>query len=161
MSDVSSTPAASEPRVGMTAKEAIRLEFFIIGLGLLALVLIFQPFSLTLFAVGSGLVVLAGLVNNLLPLARTGVPIRSVVTIALVVAMIFCIVILVAMCAAHLYGVFFLKPPDPNTQSGKIMLATPPFYLQPFVWGVAAVAVALAGIIWGMGKRGNRTTARD
>ena len=102
----------------------MRLEYFIIGLGIFALILIFQPFSVTLFAIGSVLVVLAGLVNNLLPLAQPGVKVRSVVTIAMVVAMIFCIVLLVSIAAAHLYGVFFLKPPDPNTQLGKIQLAT-------------------------------------
>jgi hypothetical protein len=63
----------------------------------------------------------------------------------MVVAMIFCIVLLVSISAAHLYGVFFLKPPDPNTQMGKIQLATPPFWMQPLVWGIAAVAVVLAG----------------
>ena len=51
----------------MTRDGALRLEYFIIGLGIFALVLIFQPFSLTLFAMGSVLVVLAGLINNLLP----------------------------------------------------------------------------------------------
>ena len=99
----------SDPTTGMTAKVALRLEMFIIGLGLLALVLIFQPFSITVFAIGSGLVVLAGLVNNLLPLAQPGVSARSVFVVALVVAMIFCIVLLVSISAAHLYGVFFLK----------------------------------------------------
>jgi hypothetical protein len=132
---------------GMSPKEALRLEFFIIGLGLLALVLIFQPFSLTLFAIGSGLVVLAGLVNNLLPLAQPGVSARTVVKVALVVAMIFCIVLLVSISAAHLYGVFFLKPPDPNTLVGKAMLAAKPFYMQAFVWGLAAAAAALAALI--------------
>jgi hypothetical protein len=136
----------------MSPKEALRLEFFIIGLGLLALVLIFQPFSLTLFAIGSGLVVLAGLVNNLLPLAQPGVQIRSVVVVALVVAMIFCIVLLVSISAAHLYGVFFLKPPDPNTVAGKAMLAAKPFYMQTFVWGLAVVAAALAALITYMNK---------
>lgn len=126
---------------------ALRLEAFIIGLGIFALVLIFQPFSMKLFAIGSGLVVLAGLVNNLLPLAIPGVPARKVITVALVVAMIFCIVLLVSIAAAHLYGVFFLKPPDPNTQAGKIMLATPPFYLQPFVWSLAGTAAVLAAVI--------------
>jgi hypothetical protein len=136
----------------MSPKEALRLEFFIIGLGLLALVLIFQPFSLTLFAIGSGLVVLAGLVNNLLPLAQPGVQIRAVVVVALVVAMIFCIVLLVSISAAHLYGVFFLKPPDPNTVAGKAMLAAKPFYMQTFVWGLAVVAAALAALITYMNK---------
>ena len=131
-------------RTGMTAAGALRLEAFIIGLGLLALVLIFQPFSIVLFAVGSGLVVLAGLVNNLLPLAQPGVPVRSVVTVAFMVAMIFCIVLLVAISAGHLYGVFFLKPPDANTVTGRAALAAPPFYKQSFVWGLAAAAVILA-----------------
>jgi hypothetical protein len=138
---------SNDMRRGMSPKEALRLEFFIIGLGLLALVLIFQPFSLTLFAIGSGLVVLAGLVNNLLPLAQPGVSARTVVKVALVVAMIFCIVLLVSISAAHLYGVFFLKPPDPNTLAGKAMLAAKPFYMQAFVWGLAAAAAALAALI--------------
>ena len=141
-----------DPARGMTAKAALRLEMFIIGLGILALILIFQPFSITVFAVGSGLVVLAGLANNLLPLAQPGVPARSVFVVALVVAMIFCIVLLVAISAAHLYGVFFLKPPDPNTVTGKAALAALPFYLQPFVWTLAAVAIGLAGVITYLNK---------
>jgi hypothetical protein len=141
-----------DAKVGMSARSALRLEFFIIGLGLFALVLIFQPFSLTLFAIGSGLVVLAGLVNNLLPLAQPGVPLRSVVVVALVVAMIFCIVLLVSIAAAHLYGVFFLKPPDPNTVTGRAALAALPFYMQPFVWSLAVVAAGLAAIITYMNK---------
>ena len=51
---------------------------------------------------------------------------------------------LISIAAAHLYGVFFLKPPDPNTTAGKVQLATKPFYLQPLVWYIAAVAAALA-----------------
>jgi hypothetical protein len=139
-------------QTGMTVRAALRLELFIIGLGIFALVLIFQPFSLTVFAIGSGLVVLAGLVNNLLPLAQPGVPVRSVVVVALVVAMIFCIVLLVSISAAHLYGVFFLKPPDPNTVSGRAALAALPFYKQPFVWTLAVVAAGLAAIITYMNK---------
>jgi len=137
---------------GMTREGALRLEFFIIGLGIFALILIFQPFSITLFAVGSVLVVIAGLINNLLPMAQPGVRVRSVITVTMVVAMIFCIVLLISIAAAHLYGVFFLKPPDPNTTSGKIQLNTPPFWMQPLVWGIAAVTVALAGAITAMSK---------
>ena len=137
---------------GMTREDALRLEYFIIGLGIFALILIFQPFSVTLFAIGSMVVVLAGLVNNLLPLAQPGVKVRSVITIAMVVAMIFCIVLLVSIAAAHLYGVFFLKPPNPDTQQGKIQLATPAFYMQPLVWGIAIVAGALATLITARSK---------
>jgi hypothetical protein len=140
---------------GMTREGALRLEYFIIGLGIFALILIFQPFTVTLFTIGSVLVVLAGLINNLLPMAQPGVRVRSVVTVGMVVAMIFCIVLLIAIAAAHLYGVFFLKPPDPNTQMGKIQLATPPFWRQSLVWGIAAVAVVLACLITMMSKTKN------
>ena len=144
---------SEETRAGMAPRAALALEIFIIGLGLVALICIFQPFSLVVFAVGSGLVVLAGLLNNLLPLAQPGVPFRSVFVVALVVAMIFCIVLLVSISAAHLYGVFFLKPPDPATQQGKLALATLPFYMQSFVWYLAGVAAGLAVVIAAMTKR--------
>lgn len=137
---------------GMTRQGALRLEYFIIGLGIFALILIFQPFSLQLFAVGGLLVVIAGLINNLLPLAQPGVKVRSVITVAMVVAMIFLIVVLISIGAAHLYGAFFLKPPDPNTLAGKAQLATPPFWRQPLVWGIAAVAAVLALAITAMNK---------
>jgi hypothetical protein len=135
------------PDKALSPRGALRLEAFIIGLGILALILIFQPVSLTLFAIGSGLVVLAGLTNNLLPLAKSGTKIKTIVTVALVVAMIFCIVLLVSIAAAHLYGLFFLKPPDANTTVGKVQLATPAFYLQPLVWALAVAAVCFAAAI--------------
>ena len=132
---------------GMTPKQALKLEYFIIGLGILALLMIFQPFSITLFTFGSMLVVLAGLVNNLLPLAQPGVKVRSIINIAMIVAMIFCIVLLVSIMSAHLYGVFFLKPPDPNTTAGKVQLAATPWYLHGFTWSVAAVAAVLIALV--------------
>lgn len=141
------------PAKSLTPKGALRLEGFIIGLGILALLLIFQPFSLTLFAIGSGLVVLAGLVNNLLPLAKPGVKVRSIVTVALVVALIFCCVLLISIAAAHLYGVFFLKAPDPATTAGKVQLGTPPFYLQPLVWALAAAAAFFAAAVAYLSKK--------
>lgn len=137
------------PSKVLRAVDALRLEAFIIGLGILALLLIFQPLSLTLFAIGSGLVVLAGLINNLLPLAKPGTKIRTIIIVALVVAMIFCCVLLVSIASAHLYGVFFLKAPDPATTAGKVQLATPAFYLQPFVWALTiAAAIFAAAITW-------------
>lgn len=41
--------------------QARRAEYSIIGVCLLALVLIFQPYSVTLFTIGAGLVVFGGL----------------------------------------------------------------------------------------------------
>src|SRR5687768_18504244 len=95
----------TETNRGMGPVAALRLEYGIIGLSILALLLIFQPFSITLFTVGCILVVLAGLINNLLPLAQPSVALRSVVKVAMIVAMIFCITLLVSIFAANLYGV--------------------------------------------------------
>jgi hypothetical protein len=95
---------------GMSVKTATYVEYGIIGLGILALVLIFQPFSLTLFGVGCALVVFAGLINNLLPLCEPGVPLGTLIRIALMIFGIFIAVTLLAILAAHLYGVFFVGP---------------------------------------------------
>jgi hypothetical protein len=140
---------------GMTAAAARRLEFSIIGLGMLALLMIFQPFDITLFAVGCVLVVVAALVNNLLPLAQPGVPKSAVVKAAMIVAMIFCIVLLVAIFAAYLYGVFFLRPPDPATMAGRIQLNAQPWYMHSFTWTVAVIACVLAGLISLQGRSRN------
>ena len=45
---------------GMSPAAARKLEYMIIGLGVLALLMIFQPFNISLFAIGCILVVLAG-----------------------------------------------------------------------------------------------------
>ncbi len=131
----------------LSAQAALRMEYSIIALGIVALLMIFQPFSLTLFTIGSVVVVLAGLINNLLPMAQPGVSRRSVVTVAMVVAMIFCIVLLVAILSAYLYGNFFLKLPDPNTTAGKVQLNATPWYFHSFTWTIAAIAAVLAGLI--------------
>ena len=138
---------------GMSSQTALRLEYGIIGLGVLALVLIFQPLSITLFTIGCILVVVAGLINNLLPLAQPGVPVRTVVKVGMIVAMIFCIALLVSIFAANLYGVFFLNPPDPNTTAGKVQLAAKPWYMHSFTWSVAVVACVLAALIALQGRR--------
>jgi hypothetical protein len=65
----------------------------------------------------------------------------------MVVVMIVCIVLLVAIVVAHLYGAFFLKPPDPNTVLGRVQLKATPWYMHGFTWTVAVVAAALAGLI--------------
>ena len=140
---------------GMTSAGARKLEYSIIALGVVALVLIFQPFNIMLFAIGSILVVLAGLINNLLPLAQSGVPARSVVKAAMIVAMIFCITLLIAIFAANLYGVFFLEPPNPDTLAGKAQLNAKPWYMHSFTWTIAVIACVLAGLITVQSRRKN------
>jgi hypothetical protein len=132
-------PAPSAAGAVMSPSAAYRLEWTFIGLGILALALIFQPFSLTLYGLGCALVVFAGLANNLLPLCQPGVAYRSLVIAALIVALAFCVIMLISISAAHLYGVFFVNAIAPATGD--------PFYLQPFVWGVAAAAIALAVLL--------------
>jgi hypothetical protein len=135
-----------EPQ-GMSPKSALRLEYAIIGLGIVALLMIFQPFSISLFTLGAIVVVFAGLINNLLPMAQSGVPARSVVTVAMVVAMIFCVVLLLSIVVAYLYGAFFLNPPNPDTAAGKVQLNATPWYLHSFTLSVAAIGAVLAGLI--------------
>jgi len=139
---------------GLSPAAARRLEYAIIGLGIAALLLIFQPFDIALFTAGGVLVVVAALANNLLPLAQPGVPKRTVVKAAMIVAMIFCLVLLVSIVAAHLYGLFFLKPPDPSTVSGKAQLAARPWYMHGFTWTVAVIAGVLACLLMLQGRRG-------
>jgi hypothetical protein len=134
------------PPAGMSVRTATRLEYAIIGLGLVALLLIFQPFSLGLFSVGCVLVVAAGLINNLLPMAEPGVSLRSVLVMLLVVAMIFLIVLLVSVASAHLYGAYFL-PQATTAPTAK------PFYQQPFIWSVAAITAILAGLVSALSRR--------
>jgi hypothetical protein len=123
----------------LSSAAARRLEWSIIALGIVALALIFQPISLTMFGLGCALVVFAGLANNLLPLCQPGTTVRSIVVATVIVALAFFVVMLVSIAAAYLYGVFFVKALAPDTND--------PFYLQPFVWGVAAIAVALAALL--------------
>jgi hypothetical protein len=90
----------------MSAAEARRVEFAIIGLCLLALVLIFQPFSLLLYGIGAGLVVLGGLAFNLIPLCRPGVPATRVVRAGLIVLGLLLLVVALAIGSAWLYGLY-------------------------------------------------------
>jgi hypothetical protein len=103
-------PAVANVRRGMSEQTALRVEFGLIGLSIVALLLIFQPFSLTLFGVGCGVVVISGLANNLLPLCEPGIPVRSLVNCALIVGGIFVIVLIIAVASAYLYGRVFVGP---------------------------------------------------
>lgn len=134
---------------GMSAALALRIEYAVIGLGILALIMIFQPFGLVIFSVGCGLVVLAALANNLLPLAQPGEPLRMVVFAAVVVALIFCTALLVAIIAAYLYGLAFLNPPPAGT---SLVPPRPPFWEHPLVWTLAVADVVLWILVFRMSK---------
>jgi len=93
-------------RAGMTARQAWIVEWSIIGLCILALVLVFQPFWLPLYSVGAGLVVLGGLAFNLVPLCRPGVPARTLIRAGLVVLILLLVVAALAIGSAYLYGLY-------------------------------------------------------
>jgi hypothetical protein len=92
----------------LTARQAWIVEWSIIGLCILALVLVFQPFWLPLYSVGAGLVVLGGLAFNLVPLCRPGVPAKTLIKAGLVVLILLLVVAALAIGSAYLYG-FYLK----------------------------------------------------
>ena len=72
----------------------------------LALMLVLQPFSKLLSGVGMGLVVFGGLAFNLVPLCEPGRPARDLVRATIIVALVFVVVLGLALFSAHLYGVY-------------------------------------------------------
>ena len=89
---------------GMTAGTARTIEYSIIALCVISLVMIFQPFSLTLYGIGAGLVVLGGLAFNLIPHCRPGVPLRRLFTVTLIVLALLVVVFVLAVGTSYLYA---------------------------------------------------------
>lgn len=93
---------------GMSEAQARTAEGLIIALCLLALFAIFQPFSLSLFSIGCGLVVLGGLAFNLVPFCQPGRPARDLWRAAGIILVVFVVVLALALGSAWLYG-FYLQ----------------------------------------------------
>ena len=91
---------------GMSETQARTAEGAIIALCLFALFAIFQPFSLALFSIGCGLVVLGGLAFNLVPFCQPGRPARDLWRAAGVILVVFAVVVVLALASAWLYGVY-------------------------------------------------------
>jgi hypothetical protein len=89
---------------GMSAATARTIEYAIIGLCVISLLMIFQPFSLTLYGIGAALVVLGGLAFNLIPHCRPGVPLRWLITVALIVLALLILVFVLAVGTSYLYA---------------------------------------------------------
>ncbi|MEZ5932462.1 MAG: hypothetical protein R3F54_10995 [Alphaproteobacteria bacterium] len=87
----------------MTASQAKLVEYSIIGLCVIALLMIFQPFTLTLYSIGAGLVVLGGLAFNLIPFCREGVPLSKLGIVALIVLAILAIAVVLGISTGYLY----------------------------------------------------------
>ena len=96
---------------GMSARTAAAIEHAIIGIALLSLVLIFQPFSLALYSVGCGLVVFAALAFNLVPLCEKGRPLKSLANAGVIVIVLLFVIVGLAILSAWLYGIYFVRQP--------------------------------------------------
>ncbi len=90
-------------KAGMTLGQARFIEYAIITLAVVAVLLIFQPFSLALFSVGCVGVVVAGLAFNLIPFCRPGVPMRALLRVIVIVLVILGIAALLGIATAYLY----------------------------------------------------------
>jgi hypothetical protein len=106
MTDPGTSEHAKANRELLTPQQARTVEWCIIGLCILALVLIFQPFWLSLYSVGAGLVVFGGLAFNLVPLSRPGVRRRSLIKAGIIVLVLLLVVAALAIGSAYLYGVY-------------------------------------------------------
>jgi hypothetical protein len=101
-------PAAPPAGQGLTARQARTVEYSIIGLCLAALLMIFQPFSLTLYGIGAGLVVIGGLAFNMIPFCREGVPAGRLAKVGLVVLILLLVVAALGFLTAQAY-VWYLQ----------------------------------------------------
>ena len=92
-------PAAA----GMGPTAARWLERVIIATCVIAILMIFQPFSLTLFSVGCGLVVIGALAFNLVPFCRPGVTRRELWRVVTIVLVVLVVAALLGIVTAWLY----------------------------------------------------------
>jgi hypothetical protein len=90
----------------MSVRQAKAIEYSIVTVSVLSLVLLFQPFSLALYSIGAGLVVLAGLAFNLVPLCTPGRPRASLVKAAVIIVIIFIAVAALSMGSVELYAMY-------------------------------------------------------
>ena len=91
---------------GMSVRQAKAIEYSIVAVSVLSLVLLFQPFSLALYSIGAGLVVLAGLAFNLVPLCTPGRSVASLVKAAVIIVIIFIAVAALSMGSVELYAMY-------------------------------------------------------
>ncbi len=87
----------------MTASQAKLLERLIIGLCVLSIIAIFQPFSITLFSIGCVTVVIGALAFNLVPLAREGTEWRFIIKVSLIILVILGVAASLGVGTAFLY----------------------------------------------------------
>lgn len=87
----------------MTAFQAKLMERLIIGLCLVSVIFIFQPFSITLFSIGCVTVVVGALAFNLVPFCRAGVEWRTIYKVTIIILIILGVAAALGVGTAFLY----------------------------------------------------------
>ncbi len=87
----------------MTAAQAKLIERCIIGLCVVSILFVFQPFSIHLFSIGCVTVVIGALAFNLVPLCREGVPFSALRKAAIIVLIILAVAAALGVGTAFLY----------------------------------------------------------
>lgn len=100
------------PRGGLSARQARTLEYTIVAASILALVMIFQPFSLQLFTFGAAAIIIVGLVFNLVPFCQPGRTVGSLVRVTAIIVVIFAIVTALSLASAELYASYIAPPAE-------------------------------------------------
>ena len=109
---MSDGPPGNKGRSVLSLRQARAVEYGIVAASLLALMLIFQPFSLQLFSLGAAAIVIVGLAFNLVPLAQPGKTWRSFFIAIVVIVVAFAVVTLLSLGMAELYGYYVTPAPD-------------------------------------------------
>lgn len=87
----------------MTALQAKLLERSIILLCVASIVMIFQPFSMSLYSIGCVLVIVGALLFNLVPFCREGVTGKEIGKVIMIVLIVLAIAALLGIGTAFLY----------------------------------------------------------
>ena len=91
------------PGKGIGPGAATWLERAIIATCVIAILMVFQPFSLALFTVGCGLVVLGALAFNLVPFCRPDVSWRQIGRVVAIVLIVLAVAAALGIGTAFLY----------------------------------------------------------
>ncbi|MEP2030163.1 MAG: hypothetical protein ABJI96_15800 [Paracoccaceae bacterium] len=87
----------------MTATQAKILERLIIGLCILSIICIFQPYSITLFSIGCVSVVVGALAFNLVPFCREGTEWRTIARVSIIILIVLAVAAALGVGTAFLY----------------------------------------------------------
>ena len=91
---------------GLSAQSAKIFRGGVLTLSIGSLVMVFQPFSITIFAVGCVLAFVAALVFNLMPFLQAGISPRQIANAALIILVAFGVIFALAILATYGYVLY-------------------------------------------------------